>query len=202
MKQALIIFAKNLISGQVKTRLAAAIGNDMAVKVYRGLLQYTASITSFLPVDKIVFYSNHVNKQDVWENEVFKKELQSGNDLGERMKNAFIYAFEQGNKEVAIIGTDCFELTPAIIMNGFAYLKNNDVVIGPANDGGYYLLAMKQTHCQLFCNIEWSTKNVLETTLEICSQLNLSFHQLPRLTDIDTVHDLNEEQKSLFQINE
>lgn len=200
MKQALIIFAKNLIYGQVKTRLAATIGNDMAMNVYRHLLQHTASVTSYLPVDKIVFYSTYVEKQDVWENEVYNKELQKGNDLGQRMQNAFDFAFEQGNKEVAVIGTDCAELTPAIIMNGFAYLKNNDVVIGPANDGGYYFLAMKQAHPQLFCNIEWSTAEVLEKTLTVCAQLNLSFHMLPVLSDIDTVHDLSDEQKALLQI--
>lgn len=190
MKQAIIIFAKNLIYGQVKTRLAATIGNDSALAVYKHLLQHTASIVNNLPVDKIVFYSNFIEENDKWNNEVFEKQLQSGNDLGERMQNAFNYGFEQGNKEIAIIGTDCLELSSAIIMNAFAYLQNHDVVIGPATDGGYYLLAMKQMHHQLFQNIEWSTNEVLKKTLGICAQFSLTVYLLPELSDIDNEHDL------------
>jgi|CXWL01.1.fsa_nt_gi rSAM/selenodomain-associated transferase 1 len=198
MKQALIIFAKNLIYGQVKTRLAATIGNDMALTVYRHLLQHTVSVTNYLPVEKIVFYSNTIEEQDLWDNEVYKKQVQFGNDLGERMQYAFDYAFERGNKEVAIIGTDCLDLTSAIIMNAFAWLKNYDVVIGPASDGGYYLLAMKQMHQQLFKNIAWSTVEVLKQTLAICNQQNLSVYQLPVLSDIDNENDLTEEQKQVL----
>jgi rSAM/selenodomain-associated transferase 1 len=200
MKQALIIFAKNLIYGQVKTRLAATIGNDVALTVYRHLLQHTVSVTNYLPVENIVFYSNAIEEQDLWDNEVYKKQIQAGNDLGERMLNAFVYAFERGNKEVAIIGTDCLGLTSAIIMNAFAWLKNYDVVIGPASDGGYYLLAMKQMRHQLFQNIRWSTDEVLKQTLAICNQQNLSVFQLPELSDIDTENDLTEEQRQKLQI--
>jgi len=165
------------------------------------LLQHTASIVNNLPVDKIVFYSNSIEEQDIWNNEVFKKQLQSGDDLGERMQNAFNYAFEQGYKEIAIIGTDCQELTSEIIMNAFAALQNNDIVAGPAKDGGYYLLAMKQMRQKLFQNIEWSTDEVLEKTLAICTQLNLSVYLLPELSDIDNEYDLKEEQKRMLQIN-
>lgn len=126
--------------------------------------------------------------------------MQVGNDLGIRMQNAFINTFEQGNEEVAIIGTDCLELTSAIIMNAFAWLKNHDVVIGPAKDGGYYLLAMKQMHPKLFKNIAWSTPVVLNQTLAICLQENLSVYQLPELSDIDKENDLTEEEKQMVQI--
>lgn len=200
MKQALLIFAKNLIYGGVKTRLAATIGNDMALTVYGHLLQHTASVTQYLPVEKIVFYSNAVEDQDNWGNEVFKKQVQVGNDLGERMQHAFAHAFEQGNKEVAIIGTDCLGLTSTIIMNAFAYLNKHDVVIGPANDGGYYLLAMKKMCPQLFQNIAWSTDEVLNQTLVICHQQNLSVYQLPELSDIDYENDLTEVEKQMLQI--
>ena len=200
MKQALLIFTKNLICGQVKTRLAATIGNDMALTVYQHLLHHTASVNNYLPVDKIVFYSSTLEEQDLWNNEVYKKQLQLGNDLGERMQNAFSYAFEQGNKEVAIIGTDSLDLTSAIIMNAFAYLKKHDVVIGPASDGGYYLLAMKQMNQQLFKNINWSTDQVLKQTLANCENQNLIVYQLPKLPDIDTENDSCEEQKQMLQI--
>ena len=194
MKQTLLIFAKNLVYGQVKTRLSATAGNDRALIVYQHLLQHTAAVTHYLPIDKIVFYSTSLEEQDLWNNEVYKKQLQLGNDLGERMQNAFQYAFEQGNMEVAIIGTDCLEITSAIIMNAFASLKNYEVVIGPASDGGYYLLAMKKMHHQLFQQINWSTNEVLKSTLAICNTQNLSVHLLPELSDIDSENDLKKHQ--------
>ncbi len=200
MKKALLIFAKNPTYGHVKTRLAVTIGNDLALAVYQHLLRYTSSITNDLPVEKIVFYSNAIEEHDTWNNEVYKKQVQSGHDLGERMQSAFIYAFEEGNKEVVIIGTDCLELTSAIIMNAFTGLKNNDVVIGPASDGGYYLLAMKQMHHQLFHNIKWSTNEVLKQTLAICKNENLLVYQLQELSDIDTENDLDEGLKQMMQI--
>lgn len=201
MKPVIIIFAKNLILGQVKSRLAATIGNNRALKVYQHLLHHTAAVTNNLPIDKIVFYSTVVEKKDLWNNDVYKKQLQSGKDLGERMQNAFDDIFALGIREVAIIGTDCLEITPDIIMDGFANLKNNDVVIGPASDGGYYLLAIKQRHHALFQNMEWSTDAVLKNTLAICTQLNLTVYLLPQLSDVDNEHDLSEEQKITMEIN-
>ncbi|MEO8415184.1 MAG: TIGR04282 family arsenosugar biosynthesis glycosyltransferase [Ginsengibacter sp.] len=200
MKKALLIFAKNPIYGQVKTRLAATIGNDNALTVYHHLLQLTASVTTNLPVDKWVFYSNTIEKQDIWNNQVYKKYVQSGQDLGERMENAFAYAFREGNEEVVIIGTDCPELTSAIIMNAFAWLKKYDVVIGPARDGGYYLLAMKQMHPLLFHHINWSTHLVLQQTVAVCENANLSVFQMPELSDIDKENDLSEAQKKMLRI--
>lgn len=200
MKQAIIIFAKNLIYGQVKTRLAATIGNDMALKVYQHLLHHTETVINCLPVEKIVFYSNAIEEQDIWTNEIYKKQVQLGNDLGERMHNAFAYAFHEGNKEVVIIGTDCLELSSTIIMNAFAYLQNHDVVIGPATDGGYYLLALKKMYSQLFQNITWSTNKVLKQTLAICENQNLLVHQLRELSDVDNENDLNDTQKQMPHI--
>ena len=190
MKQSLLIFAKNLIYGDVKTRLAATVGNDVAFCVYKELLLHTKEITKNMIADKIVFYSNNIEKQDIWNDETFKKYLQSGNDLGERMQNAFAYAFENGYKEVVIIGTDCFELTSTIITDAFAYLKKNDVVIGPAEDGGYYLLGMKKLHAEMFQNIVWSTDKVLQQTKAICRRESLTHHLLQQLSDVDDENDL------------
>ena len=200
MKKALLIFAKNPVYGKVKTRLALSIGDDMALAVYQQLLLHTTSVTNDLPVEKIVFYSYAIEQEDIWNNEVYKKHVQSGHDLGERMQNAFDYAFQEGNGEVVIIGTDCLELTSAIIMNAFAGLRNNDVVIGPASDGGYYLLAMKQMRSQLFHNINWSTDKVLKQTLAICKNENLLVYQLQELSDIDNENDLDESLKQMLQI--
>ena len=106
------------------------------------------------------------------------------------MSNAFSYTFQKGYDRVVIIGTDCPELTAGILMNAFAYLNNHDVVIGPAADGGYYLLAMKQHYSALFKNINWSTETVLEETLEICMENNLNYTLLPVLHDVDEERDL------------
>lgn len=190
MKQAILIFAKNLVYGQVKTRLAATMGKDKALAVYRELLAHTKTVTDYLPPDKIVFYSHAVEEQDIWDNSIYKKQVQTGLDLGERMYNAFAYAFDIGNKEVVIIGTDCLEITSAIIMNAFAWLREHDVVIGPASDGGYYLLALKNKHPELFQKISWSTDKVLQQTIAVCNAQYLSVHLLPELSDIDTEMDL------------
>ena len=196
MKEALLIFAKNRVSGHVKTRIAATMGNETALAVYQSLLLHTIEVTNYLPVDKIVFYSNSIEAENLWNNKMYTKQIQSGSDLGSRMQNAFEHSFTEGNAAVAIIGTDCFEITSAIIMNAFALLQTHDVVIGPATDGGYYLLAMKQMHTPLFQDIEWSTSEVLKNTLAICDKLHLSFHLLPQLNDVDTEADLTEEQKA------
>jgi uncharacterized protein len=202
MNQALLIFAKNLIPGKVKTRLAATIGNDAAMTVYKHLLQHTASVTDQLPVNKMVFYSESVETNDAWCDKKYDKQIQTGDNLGERMQHAFEHAFAKGNKEVAIIGTDCLDISAEIILEAFTHLKNFDVVIGPAKDGGYYLVGMKQLHTTLFMNISWSTSEVLQQTLDICKHENLSVFLLPVLSDIDTASDLNEAQKQFFQTNQ
>ena len=198
MKQTLLIFTKNAIYGKVKTRLAATVGNDKALHIYQQLLQYTAAITDELSVEKIVFYSSGLEDKDGFKNDVYKKQVQEGNDLGERMHHAFKYAFNQGGSEVIIIGSDCFTITAECIINAFNQLQNNAVVVGPATDGGYYLLGMKQLHSRLFEQINWSTNQVLASTIAICRANNLSFYLLPELSDIDTEEDLKR-HKSLYQ---
>ncbi|MEO6549029.1 MAG: TIGR04282 family arsenosugar biosynthesis glycosyltransferase [Ferruginibacter sp.] len=190
MKHALIIFAKNPEAGKVKTRLAAAIGNEAALAVYHQLLFHTVSATQYLPLDKFVFYSDYIQQEDIWCNKNYFKELQQGIDLGERMKNAFASVFKKGYEKVTIIGTDCPCLNAEIIVNAFAYLQYNDVVIGPAEDGGYYLLAMDKLHQQLFEGIEWSTGNVLNATISKCDALQLKHYLLPILNDVDEEKDL------------
>ena len=198
MKQAVLIFAKNLQYGQVKTRLAATVGNDAAFTIYRQLVQHTVSITLDLPVDRIVYYSSWIATQDEWSDNIYKKELQSGPDLGARMHQAFAECFERGYEYLVMIGTDCLELNSAIIINAFEVLSNNDVVIGPAKDGGYYLIALKAMHAAYFENISWSTEKVLEQTLEICNSLKHRYFLLPELSDIDTQRDYNQAELQLL----
>lgn len=186
---ALIIFVKNLIAGRVKTRLAVTLGDEKALEIYNRLLKNIHEKIQFLEVEKLIFYSDFL-EDDIWEKKVFKKEIQIGLDLGERMKNAFNKSFIEGYKRAIIIGTDCPGVDQIILKNAFAKLNDFDIVIGPATDGGYYLLGMKKEYSFLFQNIEWSTDVVLQQTIDLCKINQLSYFLLPELSDIDEEKDL------------
>ena len=186
----LIIFVKNPALGKVKTRLAEEIGDGPALAVYLKLVNHTRSVTQNLSGNKIVYYSDFVDMEDEWENELFRKSLQSGSDLGIRMKNAFSDQFNSGYRKVCIIGSDIPELSGEIIIEAFNILETTDAVIGPAHDGGYYLLGMKKLIQKVFENKEWGNHRVFESTMENFRSLNLTCHQLSTLLDIDTKNDL------------
>jgi rSAM/selenodomain-associated transferase 1 len=192
-KSLLIIFYRNPKLGKVKTRLAASVGNQRALDIYRKLAMHTRSVTENLPLDKIVFYSDSIDLMDMWPNATFLKAFQEGNDLGERMKNAFVAGFETGYTSICIIGTDCFQLTPAIITEAFDALKSTDAVLGPASDGGYYLLGMNKPYIKLFQNKNWSSESVLADTICDLESMNLSHATLQELADVDTEDDLPDE---------
>jgi rSAM/selenodomain-associated transferase 1 len=187
-KNALIIFVRNPILGKVKTRLAATIGDEKALQVYVHLLQHTKSITENVPATKFVFYADDINDNDIWN--AYQKKLQNGNDLGERMQNAFEEVFTLGYKNVCIIGSDCYELTQEIIDNAFEDLVSKDAVIGGANDGGYYLLGMNQLINDIFTSIEWSTTTVFNKTIALIEKQNLLYSKLPFLNDVDEEKDI------------
>jgi len=186
----LIIFVKNPEKGKVKTRLAKDIGDDQALHVYHRLLQYTKSISKPLNSEKLVYYSDFIDNNDLWDNMTFEKHLQNGADLGERMQNAFAEAFARGQQRVLIIGSDCVELETYMIKEAFAVLENNDVVIGPAKDGGYYLLGMRKFYPTLFENKPWSSEDLLMDTIIDLKKLNAPYYLLKTLSDIDHVEDL------------
>ena len=188
----LMIFVKNLIPGMVKTRLAKDIGIDGALDVYMELVKKTNKVADkVIDVDKAIYYSEYVEIEDVWDTEQYKLSVQKGNTLGEKMSIAFDEAFDAYNK-VVIIGSDCYDLTPKIIQNSYAQLDEHDIVVGPAMDGGYYLLGMKEYLPQLFEGKEYSTDKVLEELLAEAEELGLSVAQLPTLRDVDTMDDLKE----------
>ncbi len=187
---ALIIFVRNPVLGKVKTRLAETLGAENAFKIYQKLLQYTHDITKDVAVDKYVFYADYINNDDLWENEIYYKEMQTGFDLGERMKNAFEFLFDKGYKEITIIGSDCYELTAGILEIAFDQLKDVDIVIGPSKDGGYYLLGMNIFIPQLFEKKYWSSRTVLSETINEINSHNYSLHQLQALNDVDEEKDV------------
>ena len=190
MKKALLIFVKNAVKGKVKTRLAATVGDAIAFDVYNQLLIHTEKCTHPLTINKIVYYADDIASKDIWNDEIYDKQLQNGDDLGERMFNAFENSFANGHEKVAVIGSDCFEITTEIIEDAFKLLEHNDVVLGPALDGGYYLLALKSNHGTLFQGVDWSTDQVLIQTLKACNKLGRKTILLQELSDIDTEEDL------------
>jgi uncharacterized protein len=187
---ALIIFVKNPVLGKVKTRLAKTLGDQKALEIYLELLSFTHKVTSGLDCGKFVFYADHVDQDDIWQNGGYIKKPQSGKDLGERMQNAFQSVFEEGHDKALIIGSDCAEITTEIIQEAFAHLEQKDVVVGPAKDGGYYLLGLKAMQGSLFQNMPWSSSEVLDLTLRKTNESGLTFSLLPELSDIDEEKDL------------
>ncbi len=179
----LIIFVKNPLPGTVKTRIAQTVGLERAARVYAHLLDYTQGITHQLTCHRVVYYGDFINPNDGWNG--YAKELQSGGDLGKRMLTAFGEQFERGGHRVVIIGSDCLTITPDHIDRAFMALNDADVVIGPATDGGYYLLGMKELHPFLFENMPWSQPELRQLTERAIQKNGLTTQLLDPLTDID-----------------
>ncbi len=164
-KKALIIFTRNPELGKVKTRLAKSVGDESALKIYKFLLKHTVEITENLNVDKYVFYTEKIYRDDLWNPDIFRKKLQNGKDLGERMQNAFSEIFGMGYEKAIIIGSDMFDLSKEDLEKAFDSLQETPYVLGPATDGGYYLLGMKELNQEIFGNKNWGSSTVLEATL-------------------------------------
>lgn len=189
-KRLLIIFVKNPELGKAKTRLAASIGDEAALKIYKRLLERTKEITQSLPFTKAVFYSQFKDEQDLWPNEHFTKKLQPEGDLGQKMETAFEWAFAKGYEQICIIGSDCYDLTTNNLIEAFECLDNHDAVIGPARDGGYYLLGLSKTCSSVFQNKQWSTETVCSDTEKDFQSEGMSYKKLKTLNDVDTIEDL------------
>ena len=165
-KNLLLVFTRNPELGKVKTRLAKTVGNATALKIYIFLLERTRDIAVKVAADKAVYYSVKIRENDIWDASIFQKHQQVGEDLGIRMLHAFKNGFKAGYEKVMIIGSDLYDLTAETIENAFIALENNEVVIGPAEDGGYYLLGMNSLEEKVFKNKNWGTETVRKNTLE------------------------------------
>ncbi|SDY88323.1 TIGR04282 family arsenosugar biosynthesis glycosyltransferase [Hymenobacter psychrophilus] len=193
----LIIFARHPELGRVKTRLAAGIGNEAALEAYRALLAHTRAVVAPLAVHKTAWLVGDNAPAAAADWAGFEQRPQPAGDLGQKMQAAFAYDFARPVEAAVIIGTDCPGLTPGHLTAAFAALRTHDVVLGPAVDGGYYLLGMKRLHPEFFANKPWSTATVRAETLADAARLGLQVHLLPELQDLDTVDDLRAwQQKS------
>lgn len=197
-KNLIIVFVRNPELGKVKTRLSKTIGEKDALKIYTILLKHTESVLHRVSSDKVVYYSEEIQYNDLWSDTQYQKKRQKGNDLGARMQNAFETAFKEGYEKVVIVGSDLFDLKPTHIENAFKSLENNEVVLGPSLDGGYYLLGMKKMHSVVFKNKQWGTDSILESTLKNLEQKNVKL--LEALNDIDTFENLEAQPELLKKI--
>ena len=198
-KNLILIFTRNPELGKCKTRLAKTIGDENALTIYKTLLQHTANVVEQVTCDKAVYYSVKVRDNDIWDNTIYQKHQQYGTDLGYRMQNAFDKSFKAGYEKVLIVGSDLYDLKPQHIQDAFNKLDFYDVTIGPAEDGGYYLLGMKTLLPNLFENKEWGTETVRKDTLN--DLIEQSVCLLEELNDIDLYEDLKKYDQLLNRIN-
>ncbi|PWN05586.1 TIGR04282 family arsenosugar biosynthesis glycosyltransferase [Rhodohalobacter mucosus] len=190
------VFVKNPRMGRVKTRLAAAVGDQRALKVYDHLLKLTAAAAVNVQANRIVLYSDAVCQNDHFDDALFKKEVQQGEDLGERMLYSVANGFDSGYEQVVVIGSDCPDITGELLEQAFSSLNKADSVIGPSADGGYYLIGVSVFEPEVFKDIAWSTPEVYPATLSILKKKGLSVAVLEELNDIDTEEDLKRSRLS------
>ena len=191
----LIVFIKYPSPGTVKQRLAKHIGSERAARVYKKMVETVLkklSPAETADIEMAVCFSPQAAetllREWLSDNRLFYP--QKGSDLGARMHNAFTNAFERGYRKAILIGSDCPDISADIVLQGFTLLDKKDVVIGPAYDGGYYLIGLKQPREELFQNIAWGRENVFQLTCDKLKSAGLSFALLPTLRDVDRIEDL------------
>tara|TARA_R110002073_G_scaffold89852_6_gene212505 strand:- start:24482 stop:25090 length:609 start_codon:yes stop_codon:yes gene_type:complete len=187
-KNLLIIFTRNPELGKVKTRLAKSVGDQTALEIYQFLLNKTKEVTQGLACDKAIFYSEEITQNDIWDRNLYKKYVQFGSDLGGKMESAFKVGFEKNYKKILIIGSDLYDLEASYINEAFEKLDSSDVVIGPALDGGYYLIGLKKVTPKIFKNKNWGTSSVRKETMKDLEEVDV--HLLPILNDVDIIEDI------------
>jgi len=189
----LIIFTRYPQAGTTKTRLIPAVGAEKAAEIGRQLTEYTVMAMRQSPKSLTIavhFTGGNKVLMEQWLGADLLYQEQGLGDLGARMKSAFQSAFAEQMTKVVIIGTDCPSLDFILVSQAIDALSDYDLVLGPAVDGGYYLIALRSEVPQLFENINWGSAEVFDQTLLIAQQLRLKVYQLPVLADIDRPEDL------------
>ncbi len=192
--ECLIIFLKAPIKGHVKTRLAKSIGDEHALALYKNFVKdVIGELRSGGRRLKLFYYPPHAGEMLTdWLRQDYELTPQKGASLGERMSNAFTLMFDQGYYKAVLIGTDIPDLPHLITNEAFRSLETSDAVIGPALDGGYYLIGFKaNTFCPaVFEGIPWSSTTVFQKTIRCFNKNKMKLHRLPMMQDIDDIKDL------------
>jgi rSAM/selenodomain-associated transferase 1 len=202
--------AKAPQEGKVKTRLFGVLGPAEALELYINFLRDTFALMEEAWMDRetvsLVLCYTPESEQEAFEcveREGSMMLAQRGDDLGERLCNCFADLFESGFESVAVIGADSPTLPVDFLIEAFDSLKNDDdVVLGPAEDDGYYLLGMRRLHDQLFENIPWGTDGVLTATKDRASHAGLNLVLLPLWYDVDTPEELERLRRELTDNSE
>jgi len=193
-RQCIIVFVKAPLMGRVKTRLSQVLGEETVLDLYKC---FVADVIATLNSGRHgirIFYHPPEEKQKIQEWLGFELPLfpQQGKDLGERMANAFKQSFSNDFKPVLLVGTDCPDLPGSIIDEAFEALSANAAVIGPAFDGGYYLVGFNPDHFfpAIFKNMPWGTEYIFERTMNVFASKRVQVYVLPKWRDIDRCEDL------------
>ncbi len=194
----ILLFVKSPVHGPVKSRLAQTVGAEMATSLYRNfvldMLETLSDVTAAGRSDLRVCFFPAAAAEEIrkWLGDDYALLPQEGNDLGERMKNAFLTCFTAGYRRVIVLGSDTPDLTSDNITEGLDCLNRHGAVIGPARDGGYYLLGFQATafSAAIFSGMPWSTARVFDLTMEALRRAGADVCVLPPWRDIDTFADL------------
>ena len=199
----LIIFIKYPEPGFVKTRLAKDIGEEKAAFLYRLFVEAILARTQDDGFERVIFYSPSEKKDEImdWICPDMLFYPQKGKDLGERLSNAFSLVFNKGAKRVLAIGSDSPTIDNNIILRAFRELRNKQCVIGPSQDGGYYLFGLSSFYKEVFQGIEWSTEKVFEETIDILKRSKFNFSILDKNFDVDKTEDIDFLKKKLQKIS-
>ena len=183
----LIVFVKAARAGAVKTRLAKSIGAAAAVAAYRQLVETLLNQLRGLSGVEVCFSPDDAaGEVQRWLDESWHSQPQGDGDLGQRLQAAFQRAFDAGAKRVAIIGSDCPAIRVEDIREAWSGLQTHDVVLGPATDGGYWLVGLRQIQPGLFRGVHWSTDTVFTETFQRAQLAGLRVQLLRELADVDT----------------
>ncbi len=187
----LILFLKYPQPGQVKTRLAAVLGDDFTLELYKCFISDISAMIHAVNADSVILYSGpeDISFTEFPDNKII---LQRGKDIGERMYNAFLDVFSEGAGKCVLIGSDVPDITAGLLQDAFDILERSDVVLGPSTDGGYYCIGFKHNNLNksVFENIPWSTSRVFSETIRSMKKAGLKAGFLSRLSDIDDFNDL------------
>lgn len=191
----LIVFARFPEPGRTKTRLIPALGPERAAQLQTALTRHTLAVAGDVCVDRsrrleVRFTGGDVDQMSRLYGGEHDYVPQHGADLGERLKDAAASAFQAGAKQVVLIGSDCPGLNAERLQAAFQALQRFDVVLGPAFDGGYYLIGLSGHHPEFFAGIDWGTEHVLRQTLARIRASRRRAHLLPQLADVDHPEDL------------
>lgn len=190
--------------GRTKTRLIPTLGSEEAARIYKLMAEHVASVVASLDrpgLEKVVYFEPEPRREEIkeWMGEGFTYHCQPDADLGRRLANGFVWGFGKGAKRVVAIGTDCVELKLEILEESFDALEETDSTVGPALDGGYYLIGLRRFCASAFRGIPWSTERTLRETLARLRGCGLNVRILPPLMDIDDHEDLAADRSGLFR---